>query len=92
MKAVASVYVMSRPVADAQFTRQQEIHSEVTAAGLDRGADALEPWLRPAWESADDDAQRMRVALDQVASLTDSSVEVWHRRFTDVSSLAVRIP
>ncbi len=85
MKAVASVYVMSRPGADAEFTRQREILSEVTAAVLDRGADALEPWLRPAWESADDDAQRMRVALDQVASLTDSSVEVWLRRFTDVS-------
>ena len=85
MKAVAAVYVMSRPGADAEFTRQREILSEVTAAVLDRGADALETWLRPAWESAGDDAQRMRVALDQVASLTDSSVEVWHRRFTDVS-------
>ena len=85
MKAVAAVYVMSRPGADAEFTRQREILSEVTAAVLDRGADALEPWLRPAWDSADDDAQRMRVALDQVASLTDSSVEVWLRRFTDVS-------
>ena len=77
MKPVASVYVMSRPVADAEFTRQREIHSEVTAGVLDRGADALVPWLRPAWGSAGM-THNTRVAPDQVASLTDSSVEVWN--------------
>ena len=44
------------------------------------GGRALEPWLRPAFEQAHDDAARLRVVVDQVASLTDVSIMDWHRR------------
>ncbi|MAT60420.1 MAG: deoxyguanosinetriphosphate triphosphohydrolase [Micrococcales bacterium] len=82
MKAMAAVYVMSRPGAEAQFMRQREILSGVVAVVEIRGSEVLEPWLRPAWDLAVSDAHRMRIALDQVASLTDSSVEKWHRKLT----------
>ena len=32
------------------------------------------------WESAPDDAARLRVVIDQVASLTDASAVTWHDR------------
>jgi dGTPase len=41
---------------------------------------SLQTWLRAGWESARDDAQRLRVVLDQVASLTDASLERWFHR------------
>ena len=44
------------------------------------GGRALEPWLRPTFEEAGDDAERLRVVIDQVASLTDVSIMEWHRR------------
>ena len=44
------------------------------------GGRSLEPWLRPTYEAARDDAERLRVVIDQVASLTDVSIVDWHRR------------
>jgi dGTPase len=41
---------------------------------------ALEPLFRPTWAAAPDDAARLRVVIDQVASLTDTSAVIWHRR------------
>ena len=49
------------------------------------GGRALEPWLRPAYEEALDDAGRLRVVVDQVASLTDNSAVEWHQRLTALS-------
>jgi dGTPase len=34
----------------------------------------------PLWRSAPDDAARLRVVIDQVASLTDPSAIAWHLR------------
>jgi dGTPase len=41
----------------------------------------LEPWLREAWSAASDDAGRLRVVIDQVASLTDTSAAAWFQRW-----------
>jgi dGTPase len=80
MKAVAVKYVMNRPGADAEYARQRELIAElVHGLTLDEGR-SLEPWLKPTYEAATSDAQRFRVIIDQVASLTDVSVVDWHRR------------
>ncbi len=80
MKAVAATYVMLRPGAEEQYQRQREVLAEVFAALLDRGESELQPWLRPDWSAAGDEAARIRVVLDQIASLTDASLLAWHRR------------
>ena len=80
MKAVAVVYVMNRPGADAEYARQREVIAELVNALVLDGGRSLDRWLRPAYEAAADDAQRLRVIIDQVASLTDVSVLDWHRR------------
>ena len=41
---------------------------------------ALDPDLRADFEAADDDAARLRVVVDQVASLTDISAPAWAGR------------
>ena len=80
MKAVAVKYVMNRPGADAEYARQRELIAElVHGLTLDEGR-SLEPWLKPTYDAATSDAQRFRVIIDQVASLTDVSVVDWHRR------------
>jgi dGTPase len=80
MKAVAVIYVMQRPGAEAEYTRQREVVAELVNALVIDGGRSLEPWLRPAYEQALDDAGRLRVVIDQVASLTDVSIVEWHRR------------
>ena len=79
LKAVAATYVMLRPGAEAIYEQQREILAEVFASLWARGEDALEPWLRPRWLVANDDAARTRIIADQVASLTDVSLTRWHR-------------
>ena len=80
MKAVAVKYVMNRPGAESEYERQREVIAElVHALALDQGR-SLEPWLKPDYDEAATDAQRFRVIIDQVASLTDVSIIDWHQR------------
>ena len=81
LKALALRYVMRRIGADTAYQQQQEILLELVAAMVKAGPQALEPWLVPWFMAAPDDAARLRVVIDQVASLTDVSVIEWHRRF-----------
>ncbi len=81
MKAVAVHYVMHRPGAEAEYARQQAVIEELVAALVLDGGRSLEPWLRPTYDQATTDGERLRVVVDQVASLTDVSIVAWHRRF-----------
>jgi dGTPase len=78
LKGVTAHYVMHRP-AEAQ-ARQRELISELAAAVLGGAPGTLEPVLRPAWDAAAGDAERLRVVVDQIASLTDTSALARHRR------------
>lgn len=79
MKAVAVKYVMNREGAERQYARQREAIAELVNALVLDGGRALEPWLRPAYQAAAGDGERLRVIIDQVASLTDVSIVEWHR-------------
>ncbi len=79
LKAVALRYVMSDRQRLALQSRQRELLAELVAVLTDRGPDALEPAFVPAWHAAGGDADRLRVVIDQVASLTDAQAVSWHR-------------
>lgn len=80
MKAITVKYVMQREGAEAEYARQREMIAElVHALTLDEGR-SLEAWLLPAYQAASSDAERFRVVIDQVASLTDVSIVHWHKR------------
>ncbi len=81
MKTIAVRYVMQRPGAERTYAEQRQILTELVAALVLRGGRGLEPWLREVWDAAPDDAARLRVTVDQVASLTDVSAVHWHRRY-----------
>ena len=80
LKGVAVHYVMTRPGATERQARQREVIQALVAALIKRAPGALEPWLRSAWEAAPNDAAKLRIVADQVASLTDTSALAWHRR------------
>ena len=83
LKAMAMLYVMRREGADVIYAEQRQIIRDLVNAlsGPHARAESFEPWLRPVWRSAPTDAARLRVVIDQVASLTDISVREWHARF-----------
>ena len=80
LKAVAAHYVMRAADRVAGMERQRELLAELVAVLADRGPDALERTFADDWHDAADDAGRLRVVVDQVASLTDASAILWHDR------------
>lgn len=80
MKAVTVLYVMRRAGAKEAYDRQRELLAELVEALLRREGRDLDPWIAPEFDGADDDASRLRVVIDQVASLTDGSAVEWHAR------------
>ena len=77
LKGIAAYYVMGAQDRIDLMVRQRELITELVTALLDRGESALEPSLRTTGATAADDAARLRVVVDQVASLTDiSAVEL----------------
>lgn len=80
MKAVTVLYVMRRAGAKEAYARQRALLAELVDALLHREGRDLEPWIEPEFRGADDDASRLRVVIDQVASLTDGSAVEWHAR------------
>jgi len=80
LKGIAYRYVMRRPGVDAVLSSQRRVLIELVDVLVSGGAKRLSTQLREAWEQAEDDAGRLRVIIDQVAQLTDSSAIGWHAR------------
>jgi dGTPase len=80
LKAVALHYVMRRTGAVERQAQQRHLLAELVSAVLDAAPGALDRGMAGAWLAAADDPDRLRVVVDQVAQLTDSSALVWHRR------------
>ena len=80
LKAVADHYVMSRDDAARRYELQTELVHELVDLLSASAPGSLDPILRVAWADAPDDAARLRVVLDQVASLTDASAVSLRRR------------
>ncbi|MFI6762650.1 deoxyguanosinetriphosphate triphosphohydrolase [Micromonospora sp. NPDC050417] len=80
LKGMALRYVMRRPGADRWYARQREVITELVHALTVRAPGALDPVFSPLWRAAGTDAARLRVVIDQVASLTDPAAVAWHHR------------
>ena len=80
LKGLTARYVMARETALAVQARERELITELVAAIAARAPEVLEPALRPAYAEAPDDTARLRVVIDQVATLTDVSARAWHSR------------
>jgi dGTPase len=82
LKGMALRYVMRRDGAKLWYERQREILTDLVRALAARAPDGLDPIFAPLWKAAPDDASRLRVVIDQVASLTDPAAVAWHQRLT----------
>jgi dGTPase len=80
LKGVAVAYVMAPRESEPVYGEQREIVAELVGVLADRAPDALEPPFAADWRAAADDGARLRVVVDQVASLTDVSALQWHRQ------------
>jgi dGTPase len=86
LKALAAHFVMRQTGIAQRQAAQRRLLAELVSAVHDRAPASLDRGLAAAWDRAGDtdgagrDAARVRVVIDQVAQLTDSSAVAWHRR------------
>ena len=80
LKGLAAVYVMTARDREPVYVQQRELLFELADELRKRAPDDLEPAFRADWKAAVDDDARLRVLVDQVASLTDASAQEWHAR------------
>ncbi len=80
LKGVAAEWVMRAADRVSLMETQREVVAELVDALAARGPSALEPPFRDDHARATSDADRLRVVVDQVASLTDASAAQWHER------------
>jgi dGTPase len=90
LKAVAARYVMRRAGAAERQADQRRLLTELVAAVRDGAPATLDAPAAAAWHAAADDAARLRVIVDQVAQLTDSSAYAWHARLVRPARSRVR--
>ncbi|MBG6183697.1 dGTPase [Arthrobacter sp. CAN_A214] len=80
MKGLATTYVMTTDQRQPLYERQREILISLVAQMHAEGDRYLEAAFAEDWRDAADDDARLRVIVDQVASLTDGSALGLHER------------
>lgn len=78
LKGLAVAYVMAPRELEPLYHRQREVLADLVEVLSERAPTALEPPFAADWVAATDDAARLRVVIDQVASMTDVSAAATH--------------
>ncbi len=90
LKAIAAHFVMARPGALQRQAEQRTLLTELVDAVLSGAPATLDRAMVAAWRRAEDDAARLRVVVDQIAQLTDTSAVAWHDRLVGPDLAVVR--
>ncbi len=81
LKGVIGAVVVSIEGRKELYKEQRRVLKRLATALWEAGPQALERVFLADFETAEDDAARRRVIVDQVASLTDQVALAWHDRF-----------
>ncbi|BBH16065.1 deoxyguanosinetriphosphate triphosphohydrolase-like protein [Nocardioides baekrokdamisoli] len=81
LKAIAGHYVMRTPERLAAHDRERDVLHSLNDTLLAR-PEAMERQFFDDWQGAANDADRRRVVIDQLASLTDPAAAAWHGRLS----------
>ncbi|WP_268765801.1 deoxyguanosinetriphosphate triphosphohydrolase [Leifsonia sp. Root227] len=80
LKGIVATFVMSKNTRQPIYAQQRQILTTLADLLYSRGPAELDPGFAEDWKDAEDDTQRKRVIVDQVASLTDQSALSWYER------------
>lgn len=81
LKGIAVHFLMAPRERSAAYRHQRERLSALVLSLEELGSEAMEPHFSALYDEAPGAAARKRIAVDQVASLTDKSAHDWYHRF-----------
>jgi len=82
LKSMAGHYVINAVASQKRYAEQQQLLSELVEVILASAPTSLESFFLQDWQSSSNDQQRLRVVIDQVASLTDPGAQMLHAKLT----------
>jgi dGTPase len=80
LKSVAGFYVINASASQERYADQQILIKELVEMVLEQAPQSLESFFLEDWARAETDAQKLRVVIDQVASLTDPGAYALHSK------------
>ncbi len=80
LKSVAGHYLISAPFAQERYAKQRVVITQLVEALYESAPIALDSLFLEDWHRASSDSQRLRVVIDQIASLTDPGAYALHAR------------
>ena len=82
LKSVAGLYLIGTPLAQDRYAKQRVVISDLVEMLLATAPATLDSIFLADWDAAENEAQKLRVIVDQVASLTDPAAYTLHARLT----------
>ena len=80
LKAVAGHYIINAAHSQDKYEKQQVLIRELVEMLFKYAPQALDPIFEDDWKVAMNDSERLRVVIDQIASLTDPGAYALHAR------------
>jgi len=82
LKAMAGFYIINAQSSQKRYNDQQVLIAELVAALTRTAPASLDSFFLQDWSAATSDSEKLRVVIDQVASLTDPGAIALHARLT----------
>ena len=78
LKAVAGHYLINAAASQERYAKQQIVIHELVEMLFEAAPNELDPIFEDDWKIASTDSERLRVVVDQIASLTDPGAYALH--------------
>jgi dGTPase len=82
LKAISGHYIIRAERSQDRYARQQTVLVDLVEAVRAGAPQTLETFFLQEWNKASTESQRLRVVIDQIASLTDVGAYALHRELT----------
>ena len=86
LKAVAGHYLISAAASQERYAKQQVVIHDLVQMLFDAAPRELDPIFKDDWKQATNDAMRLRIVIDQIASLTDPGAYALHAHLSQAQS------
>ena len=83
LKSIGAFYVIETLDARPKYEGQQALLKDLVEMLVAEGESAIDPFFLDDWRNAASDSARLRVVIDQVASLTDPGAYALHKKMSE---------